>query len=214
MTVANIISLYYLEGTAGLRIRLYATQEEQLNDVNRDFSTLPTPSAGVLFDGILGSGQIFPYTLLQTQNSTMYFTINNTTSNSITSAVKFTYFEYEPTNLVPKGYLPRHYKFTRTDNIAARRKSYLGCRAVYCPEGCPPDVTDPNNKVGRVLPRRQRNGSIAMPELLLESDSPVQVFLSPRTGPVVNNPSRGGNNNTTGPVGTNTTQFGGKGPLK
>ena len=38
---------------------------------------------------------------------------------------------------------------------------------MYCPEGCPPDVTES------------------------EPDSPVQIFLTPRTSPVVSNTGGG-----------------------
>jgi len=206
LNIANIVSLYSVSGKSGLRLRLYRTQEEQIADISRNFSILPAPTAGVLFDGLLvGDTETFPYTLIQTADSVLYFTVDNVTGNDISSTIKLTYFEYEPANLIPQGYLAKHYKFTRTNNIAQRRKSHLGCRLVYCPEGCPPDVTDPNNKTGKVLPRRNANGTISMPELLVESDSPVQVFSSPRTGPVVNT-SGGGN--------TSNTQKESKGKLK
>jgi len=136
--------------------------------LGRSFSTIPSLSAGVLFDGLLGDGEVFPYTLVQTTNSTIYFTVDNLTGSSIASAIELTYFEYEPAKLSPEGYLPRHYKFTRTKNLATLRRSYLGCRTVYCPEGCPPDVTES------------------------EPDSPVQIFLTPRTSPVVSNTGGGG----------------------
>lgn len=168
LNIANIMSLYSVEGLTGLRFRLYRSSADQENDVNRSFSTIPNQSDGVLFDGLLGDGEVFPYTLLQTTNSTLFFTVNNTTGSSITSSIVLTYFEYEPANLVPLGYLPRHYRFTRTRNIATLRRNYLGCRTVYCPEGCPPDVTES------------------------EADSPVQVFLTPRTGPIVSNTTSGG----------------------
>lgn len=189
LNIANLISLYRLNGTTGLRVRLYSSQMDQDNDLTRSFSTLPLSTSGVLFDGLLdGIGEVFPSVLIDTDNSLLYFTVDNVSTVAITSALEFTYFEYQPANLVPDGYLVKHYRFTRTNNIADRRKRYLGCRAVYCPEGCPPDITDPNNRVGRVLPRRLSNSSIQMPDQLLDSDSPVQVFSSPTTTPVVNNP--------------------------
>jgi hypothetical protein len=189
LNIANLISMYRLNGALGLRVRLYASPDAQLNDISRDFSILPSPTAGVLFDGLLdGIGEVFPYTILDTDNSLLYFTVDNTTASPITSTIEMTYFEYEPANLAPSGYLTKHHRFNRTNNIADRRKSYLGCRAVFCPEGCPPDVTDPNNREGKVLPRRLKNGSLAMPSLSVESDSPVQVFTSAVTNVIVNNP--------------------------
>jgi hypothetical protein len=168
LNIANIFSLFNVEGNSGLRLRLYRSAIDQNNDVGRSFSTIPSLSAGVLFDGLLGDGEVFPYTLVQTTNSTIYFTVDNLTGSSIASAIELTYFEYEPAKLSPEGYLPRHYKFTRTKNLATLRRSYLGCRTVYCPEGCPPDVTES------------------------EPDSPVQIFLTPRTSPVVSNTGGGG----------------------
>ena len=193
LNVANILSLYSIFGASGLRLRLYRTPAEQDADLGRDFTTIPSQDSGVLFDGLLqGNTGVFPYTLIQTDESTLYFTVNNTTTSDINSIIQLTYFEYQPANLIPRGYLSKHYKFTRTNNIAQRRKSHLGCRLIYCPEGCPPDVTDPNNKAGKVLPRRNANGTISMPQLLLESESPVQVFSTPKTAPIVNNISSGG----------------------
>lgn len=189
LNIANLISLYQLNGPTGLRVRLYASQQAQDNDLGRSFATLPTPEANVLFDGLLdGIGEVFPYVIIDTDNSLLYFTVDNVASASITTSLEMTYFEYEPAYLSPSGYLVRHYRFTRTNNIADRRKTYLGCRAIFCPEGCPPDVTDPNNRTGKVLPRRLRNGTLAMPSLAIESDSPVQVFTSTTNSPVVNNP--------------------------
>jgi len=167
LNVANIFSLFNVEGISGLRFRLYRSAANQDTDVDRAFATVPSQNSGVLFDGLLGDGEVFPYTLIQTANSTLYFTVNNTTGSTIPSSIILTYFEYEPAQLSPDGYLPRHYKFTRTKNIALLRRNYIGCRTVYCPEGCPPDVTES------------------------EPDSPVQIFLTPRTSPVVSNTGGG-----------------------
>lgn len=164
LNIANIMSLYSVRGASGLRLRLYRSPIDQDRDVNREFSTIPNIADGVMFDGLLENDtELFPYTLIHTKDSTLYFTVTNTTGSAITSSILLTYFEYEPSNLVPSGYLPRHYRFTRTNNIAALRRSFLGCRAVFCPEGCPPDVTES------------------------ETDSPVQVFLTPRTSPTTEN---------------------------
>lgn len=168
LNIANIFSLFNIEGSTGLRLRLYRSAADQNNDIARNFATIPSQTAGVLFDGLLGDGEVFPYTLIQTINSTLYFTVDNITGSSIASSIILTYFEYEPAKLSPEGYLPRHYKFTRTKNIALLRRNYIGCRTVYCPEGCPPDVTES------------------------EPDSPVQVFLTPRTSPIVSNTGGGG----------------------
>lgn len=189
LNIPNIFSLYRIKGTTGLRLRLYRNIIDQTNDLSRPFTTIPTSTSGVLFDGLLQTDNtVFPYTLIQTENSTIYFTIDNVGSTSLVSDVILTAFAYEPTNSIPIGYLPRHYKFTRTTNTPTLRRNYLGCRTVYCPEGCPPDITDS------------------------AKDSPVIIYQSPRTSPtVVNQP--GGIGQRTQPGG-DVIKFGGNGPLK
>lgn len=127
--IANIFSLYGVSGAPGLRVRMYASDVDRGADISRDFTTLPSGSSGVLFDGLLEEiPAVFPYVLMQTQGSNIYYTINNQTGASITSEIEFDYFAYEPDNLSPMGYLPRHYKFSRDNNTALKRRNYLGCR--------------------------------------------------------------------------------------
>lgn len=143
ISTANILSLFAIEAPAGLRIRLYNSAPGQQADKNRPFTTLPSISSSVAFDAILdGVSNVFPYTIIQSDNtSLLYFTIDNITSSPITTAIKLDYFEYQPANAVPTGYLPRHYKFTRSTLVSQKRRNYLGCKIVYCPDGCPPDTT-------------------------------------------------------------------------
>lgn len=140
----NILSLIAIEGAAGLRVRLYSDSTKQQSDLSRPFSTVPTASSGVLFDGILdGVPNVFPYTLIQSNNdSLLYFTIDNTTVSTISSDIVMTYFDYQPADDVPKGYLPRHYKFTRRDFTAQKRRNYLGCRIITCQDVCPEGTTE------------------------------------------------------------------------
>jgi hypothetical protein len=126
---ANILSLYAVEGTSGLRIRLYRNLTDLTADASRSFSTAPTINSGVLFDAVLdGTSDVFPYTLIQTTDSNIYYNIDNTTSNSIISKIDLHYFAYEPANLLPTGYLPRHYKFNRDNTTALKRRNYIGCK--------------------------------------------------------------------------------------
>jgi hypothetical protein len=189
LNIANLISMYRLTGATGLRVRLYSSQQNQDSDISRPFSILPAPTAGVLFDGLLDSiGEVFPYVILDTDNSLLYFTVDNVTASPITTAIEMTYFEYEPANLTPSGYLAKHHRFSRTNNIAGLRRSYLGCKTTFCPEGCPPDVTDPSNQEGKVLPRRLKNGTLVMPNTTVDTNPQVQVFTSTTNSPVVRNP--------------------------
>jgi hypothetical protein len=129
--IANVFSLYGVSGEPGLRVRMYASDANRNADISRDFNSLPSGSSGVLFDGLLEQvPMVFPYVLMQTQGSNIYYTINNQTTSSISSEITFDYFAYEPDNLSPMGYLPRHYKFSRDNGTALKRRNYLGCRDV------------------------------------------------------------------------------------
>lgn len=146
MKIANIFSLLAITGASlnGLRIRMYASESDQINDESRPFTT--TPTNGVLFDIVLsGETEIFPYTLIQTEDSIIYYTVNNTTSFDITTTIRLSTYAYlDPAlYIIPRGYLPRHHKFTKDQTVANRTSRYLGSRLTYC-EGtadnprCPP----------------------------------------------------------------------------
>lgn len=130
--VANIFTLYGINGASGLRIRMYRNSLDQSADINRDFYSPPSPNSGVIFDGLLdGNQDVFPYTMMQTTDSIVYFTIDNLTGTQIVSSITLDYFAYEPDNLAPNGYLPRHYKFSRDNNTALKRRNYLGCKSRF-----------------------------------------------------------------------------------
>jgi hypothetical protein len=82
-----------------------------------------------LFDGELStpsSTDVFPYTLIQTEVSTIYYAVDGTAGADIT----LHYFAYDATltGLLPLGYLPRHYKFSRDNTLGIKRRNYLGCK--------------------------------------------------------------------------------------
>jgi len=128
ISVANIFSLYGLSGLNGLRIRLYRTDGNRAQDnVVRSFYTVPTGDHGVLFDGIMDADtNVFPYVLMQAINSLVYYRITSDTP-IVAATVNMYYFAYEPINLIPMGYLPRHYKFSRENSTAIKRRNYIGC---------------------------------------------------------------------------------------
>jgi len=130
--IASIFSLYGIYGKDGLRIRFYKNETDQTADLTRNFYVPPALDAGVLFDTILeGEDDVFPYVMMQTEDSLIYYTIDNTTGSTIsTDIIRLEYFAYEPDNLIPQGYLPRHYKYSRDNTIALKRRNYLGCRSV------------------------------------------------------------------------------------
>lgn len=153
LTVPNIFSIFGVLGQPGLRLRLYKTDTARIADISRPFLTQPSVSANVLFDALLdGVTEVFPYTLVQTENARVYYSLNNDTGADITSEVSIQYFGYEPGNLTPLGYLPRHYKFTRENLTALKRRNYMGSKGTDTvpPSGCPWDPCPPfrNNTSG------------------------------------------------------------------
>lgn len=129
--VANIFSLYGISGAPGIRLRMYATVADRSADLSRDFYTIPSINSGVLFDALLeGLRDVFPYIMMQTLGANIYYTIDNMTGSQIDSSITLEYFAYEPDNLLPLGYLPRHYKFSRDNTTALKRRNYLGCRDI------------------------------------------------------------------------------------
>lgn len=142
---ANILSLYGVQGTAGLRIRLYRTADALQADVARNFSTSPSVNSGVLFDAVLdGNQDVYPATLMHTVDSNIYYNIDNTTSTNISTHIDLEYFAYEPANLQPAGYLPRHYRFSRDNGTGIRRRNFIGTQYTdeLPPAGCPDDWDD------------------------------------------------------------------------
>jgi hypothetical protein len=182
--LARLFSLVGVLGEVGLRVTLTRASDNVL-----------------LFDGVLdGDPDVNPYLLIQTFAGIINYTITNTTSATLVSEVRFEYFQYDPLGLIPRGYLPRHYKFSKTTNTPTLRRSYLGCRQVFCQGPCPPGVIE------------------------TESDSPWTLFVTPRSGGTVNNPvapSTGGpatgitptRTSDGGRVGDGVVTFGGAGPL-
>ena len=143
--LANIFSLYHINGSSGLRLRLYRDTNSRDSDRTRAFSTAPTGDHGVLFDGLLeGDVDVFPYVMMQTPDATVYYSVDNLTSGEIVSGIDFQYFAYEPASLIPIGYLPRHYKFSRDNTTALKRRNYLGCRDVGTTfDGASPIIVGP-----------------------------------------------------------------------
>lgn len=157
--VAKVFTIIGIEGTSlsGLRIRLYNDTSKQLADAEREFNTAPTADSGVLFDGILSNvNDVFPYVLLQSSDAAIYYTVDNPTASTIQTDIELTYFAYQPDNLVPVGYLPRHYRFSRDNGTALKRRNYLGCKT-----------------------RRGRGGE-------LRGVNPIEIKISPQNTVTVN----------------------------
>jgi hypothetical protein len=146
---ATVFSLIGIDGEAGLRVRLYRNATYRSADpVSRPLSSPPTGDHGVLFDGLLEDiSDVMPFLLIQTENATTYFRITNTTGSDITANIRLNYFAYEVEPLVPQGYLPRHYRFTRDNTTPLKRRNYVGCRA-----SIGDNITDPVGRVGNSNP--------------------------------------------------------------
>jgi hypothetical protein len=135
-----------------------------------------------------GNSDINPYVLVNADsNGLLQCQVINTTASDIVSTIVFYYYSYQPIPRIPRGYLPRHYKFYKNTSVAQSRRNITGCKIVYCPEGCPDGVSP------------------------TDTTSPVQITLSNNTGVVVNNPIPQ-TGQTPNPIG-GVVQFGGSGPL-
>ncbi len=151
ITMDNIFSLYKIDASVGLRLRLYRSESDRTADSSRAFTTIPSNEAGVLFDGILDGGEVFPYTLIHTNNGLLYYSVDNTTANPIDSSIQLTHFTYEPTNLVVRGYLPRHYRFSRDNTTSLKRRNYIGCKIISTTFGTDSPVTISISKLNTVV---------------------------------------------------------------
>lgn len=210
-SMANIATLLGVEGSTGIRLRLYSSLEAQLNDTNRAFSTTPDINSGVLLDVILeGQSDVNPYVMVQTTDSRVYYTLNNTTASTVTGRIVLFFFAFEPASLVPRGYLPRHYKFNRDNSVAKRRRNVGGCRIVYC---------------DTIICGRIPTGSALISDFETTDDAfvgrdgleepPVVIELVSRNTAAVNNPTNTPNTPRTPGFDPydDIVKFGGGGPL-
>lgn len=142
---ADIFSLIGITGGSGLRLRMYRNAIYRENDpVSRPVTSPPTGDHGVLFDGILeGISDVMPFLLIQTDDSTIYYRITNPTASIISTNIRLDFFAYQSQNIVPSGYLPRHYRFIRDNMTALKRRNYIGCKSSRAD-----NITDPTGRVG------------------------------------------------------------------
>jgi hypothetical protein len=138
--ISNIFTLYGITGASNLRFRMYRTPSDRQSDASRLFATAPSLNSGVLFDGLLqGTQDVFPYVTMQSPDSIIYYTVDNLSVSPIPSEINLNYFIFEPDLRVPRGYLPRHYRFSRDNSTALKRRNYLGCKEVnLTADGLPP----------------------------------------------------------------------------
>jgi hypothetical protein len=172
--IQNIFTLFGIQSnTSDIRVRLYRTLESMIADTNRDILTLPTGAHGVLADIQVkeqNSVQLINPIITLIADSLppggkIYYTINNLTNTpKISNKILFYYFAAQVEPRVPKGYLAQHYRYTRDNSTAAKRRKYLGCKfriVRYSPSGEPVYDT-------------------------IDGLPPVQVFLSEGSDIIVN----------------------------
>lgn len=135
----SISSLFAILSSAGnVRIRLYDRVIKRAADLSRPIETIPTGDHGVLLDititpDIQGTKySLFPPVTLVNNDDAIsglvYYTIEEVSGNTISNlGIRFYYFAIETESIVPKGYLPRHYKFFRDTLLSTKRRNYLGC---------------------------------------------------------------------------------------
>jgi len=136
--IANVAELLALkfESRFNFRITLYRTANQRDLDVlsNREFGAEPTGDHGVLFDALVND---LNYNILnpsvrlvngdESPTNSIYYRITNLEANTKTFRLKMYLYVYEGPKKVPLGYLPRHYKFSRDNSTATKRRNYIGC---------------------------------------------------------------------------------------
>ena len=133
----NIMALFAVQAIPGnIRLRLYRTENDATEDLNRSTTTDPAPNAGVLLDMTINNSNVTltnPSPLLiaggNPPGGKIYYTINNLSSSSVgSSTISLYYFAVEVQNRIPLGYLREHYRFFRDNSTATKRRNWLGCK--------------------------------------------------------------------------------------
>ena len=138
LTVQNAALLFALQSSVpNLRFRLYRTEVARDADIFRGSEVLPTGAHGVLLDTILTEADTIeisnPISTLVAggtpPNANLFYTINNLDNfTKLGVNIQFYYFALELEPRIPKGYLPKHYRFFRDNSTATKRRNYLGCK--------------------------------------------------------------------------------------
>jgi hypothetical protein len=136
--IQNIAALFALQSNnAGIRLRLYRTQDNMNSDLSRDIFTIPDGSHGVLADIQIteeNSIQLVNPIITLVADSIppggkLFYTINNLTSTpKLSTTILMYYFAIQIEPRVPFGYLRKHYRFFRDNSTATKRRNYLGCK--------------------------------------------------------------------------------------
>lgn len=138
LAVQNIAALFALQAsTSNIRIRLYRTSEARDADINRPLLDLNYQNSGVLLDTVISTANtVIPVNTIATLVADeqpplgeLYYTIDNLTSSQklgITLVIYYFALQIEPR--IPRGYLPKHYRYFRDNSTATKRRNWLGCK--------------------------------------------------------------------------------------
>jgi len=133
--IAELLAVKF-DGSTNYRITLYRTATQRNTDVDsgRVFGAEPTGDHGVLFDAVVDNNiynVLNPTVRLANgdnpEQTAIYYRITNLDSISKVFRFKLYLYVYESEKKVPLGYLPRHYKFSRDNSTATKRRNYVGC---------------------------------------------------------------------------------------
>jgi hypothetical protein len=138
LPLQNIAILFALQATdSDIRVRLYRTSTSRDADVSRPITQVPEPDAGVLLDTAISQAntvqRINPFVSLVADSTPplgkIFYTVNNTSSTiKLDISLLLYYFAVQIEPRVPDGYLRKHYRFTRDNSTATKRRNYIGCK--------------------------------------------------------------------------------------
>jgi hypothetical protein len=133
--IAELLAIKF-DSSTNYRITLYRTAAQRTEDIdsNRPFGAEPLGDHGVLFDAQVTNNT---YNILNptvrlangdaSEETAIYYRITNLDAVSKVFRLRLYLYVYEGEKKVPLGYLPRHYKFSRDNATATKRRNYIGC---------------------------------------------------------------------------------------
>jgi hypothetical protein len=133
--IAELLALKF-DNSTNYRITFYRTATQRTADIDsgRPFGAEPTGDHGVLFDAQVNNNiynVLNPTVRLANgdgnEQTAIYYRITNLESVSKVFRLRLYLYVYEGEKKVPLGYLPRHYKFSRDNSTATKRRNYIGC---------------------------------------------------------------------------------------
>lgn len=138
ISLQNISVLFAIQtNLSGIRLRLYRTELDRENDIERDIEIRPINSHGVLLDMALESNSSLQITnpiptLIAGESppaGKLFYTVNNLSPSPKAGInIQLFYFAVQIEPRVPKGYLRKHYRFFRDNSTGTKRRNYEGCK--------------------------------------------------------------------------------------